>query len=301
MSRYRAIESAEVMAAVRAVVAGENALAVKCEDHLAKHFLGPKYRIMGSILPQRLLRWIIHLKSPGGYYFIITRTRHFDETLLSEIRSGVEQVVLLGAGYDSRPFRFQEELRQVKVFEIDHPGTQGRKKRLLKRIGLDSPANLRYLPIDFNRNSLQTALLEHGFSRKKKTLFLWEGVSYYLPHPAVKSVLDFVGTCARGSSIVFDYAIRDFVEKDTSTYGGKPIASWLKKIREPFLFGLNANETQQFLARHELHTVSDLGPEDLEVRHLKTKDGGLLGRTLGHLRMVHARAIGAQRARAEHG
>lgn len=293
MAHPTAIQSAEVVAAVRAAVAGEDSLAVKCEDRLAKHFLGPKHRIMASILPQRLIRSIIHLNSPGGYCFIITRTRHFDETLLSEIRSGVEQVVLLGAGYDSRPFRFQEELRQVRVFEVDHPGTQARKKRILRRIGKDSPVNLRYLPIDFNRNSFQTALSEHGFSRNKKTIFLWEGVSYYLPQPAVESVLDFVGTCSPGSSIIFDYAIRDFVEEDTRTYGGKQIASWLKKIREPFLFGLNASETQPFLAAHELHTISDLGPEDLEARHLKTKNGDLLGRTLGHVRMVHARAIGA--------
>jgi len=293
MIRSRAIQSAEVVAAVRAAVAGEDALAVTCEDRLAKHFLGCKYRIMASILPQRLIRWIIHLNSPGGYCFIITRTRHFDETLLSEIRSGVEQVVMLGAGYDSRPFRFQEELRRIRVFEIDHPGTQARKKRILRRIGKDSPVNLRYLPVDFNRNSLQTALLEHGFSRNLKTLFLWEGVSYYLPRPVVESVLDFVGACAPGSSIIFDYAIRDFVETDTRTYGGKQIASWLKKTREPFLFGLNADETPQFLAGHDLHTVSDLGPEELEARHLKTKDGGSLGRTLGHVRMVHARAIGS--------
>ncbi len=293
MSRSTAIQSAEVVAAVRAAVVGEDSLAVKCEDRLAKHFLGPKYRIVGSILPQRLLRWIVHLNSPGAYCFVITRTRHFDETLLSEIHSGIEQVVLLGAGYDSRPFRFQEELRQINIFEVDHPGTQMRKKRILEGIGKGSPVNLRYIPIDFNRNSFQTALLEHGFLRDKKTLFLWEGVSYYLPQPVVESVLDFVCACAPGSSIIFDYAIRDFVEKDTRTYGGKQVASWLKKIREPFLFGLNANETQQFLARHELDTVSDLGPEDLEARYLKTKDGDLLGRTLGHVRMVHARTIGA--------
>jgi methyltransferase (TIGR00027 family) len=70
-------------------------------------------------------------------------TRHFDEVLLSEIRAGVEQVVLLGAGYDSRPFRFRDALGDIRVFEIDHPGTQARKRRMLEEIGEPSPPNFR--------------------------------------------------------------------------------------------------------------------------------------------------------------
>ena len=132
----------------------------------------------------------MHIAAPGSYCFAITRTRHFDEILLSEIRSGIEQVVLLGAGYDSRAFRFQDELEGVSVYEIDHPGTQARKKRILEKVCKQAPRTCSYLSVDFNRQSLQTALADRGFSREKKTLFLWEGVSYYLPQPVVEGVLD---------------------------------------------------------------------------------------------------------------
>jgi methyltransferase (TIGR00027 family) len=293
MTQHAAIQSAETMAFLRAVVAGEENLAVRSEDLLAKHFLGRKYRFLIGVGVPALLRRILELAVPGSYGFAIARTRHFDEVLLSEIRAGVEQVVLLGAGYDSRPFRFRDALGNIGVFEIDHPGTQARKRRMLDEIGAASPANLSYIAADFNQQSLPEALADHGFSPDRKTLFLWEGVSYYLPRPVVEGVLDFVSGCAAGSSIVFDYATAAFINGDTSTYGGEQVARWLKKIREPFLFGLDPQETPEFLGARKLHAVSDLGPEDLATTYLKTRDGRCMGKTFGHVRMVHARTPGA--------
>lgn len=280
------------MAFLRALVAEDKDLAVRCEDHLAKHFLGLKYRLLTGIGPQALRRRLLEVVAPGTYGFAIARTRHFDDVLLSESRAGVEQVVLLGAGYDSRPFRFRDALARMKVFEIDHPGTQSRKRHMLERVKEASPANLFFIPMDFNRCSVQEALVEHGFSVEERTLFLWEGVSYYLPQQIVEGLLDFVSGCAAGSSIVFDYATKRFANGDTSTYGSKHVSRWLKKIREPFLFGLDPDETKEFLRRLKLQVVSDLGPEELEKLYLKTKEGLCLGRTLGHIRVAHARAAG---------
>src|SRR5277367_5401980 len=110
MTKHVAIQSAETMAFMRAVVSGEKDLTVKSEDRLARHFISSKYRLLISISLQSTLRRILELVVPGSYGFTIARTRHFDEVLLSESRAGIEQVVLLGAGYDSRPFRFREAL-----------------------------------------------------------------------------------------------------------------------------------------------------------------------------------------------
>jgi methyltransferase (TIGR00027 family) len=295
MTQHAAIQSAETVAFLRAVVARERNLAVRSEDRFARRFLGPKYRFLISVSLQAPLRRILELLVPGSYGFAIARTRHFDEVLLSESRT-VEQVVVLGAGYDSRPFRFQDALRNVRIFEVDHPGTQARKRRMLERAGEAGPANLTYIPVDFNQQSLEEALANRSFSPAKKTVFLWEGVSYYLPQPVVEDVLDFVSRCASGSSIVFDYATKKFVDGDTSSYGGRQVTRWLRMIREPFLFGLDPGETQKFLDARKLRTVSDLGPEDVAKAYLKTKDGRCLGKTLGHIRMVHARTTGASKS-----
>jgi methyltransferase (TIGR00027 family) len=293
MSQSAAIASAETMAFLRAVVAREDSLVVRCEDPLAALFLGAKHRLLKAIGMRGAIRRLLHIAAPGSYGFAVTRTRHFDEVLLRESHVGIEQLVLLGAGYDSRPYRFGAALTKVKIFEIDHPGTQARKRRILQRSGKSAPRNLTYIPVDFNRQSLQAALTEHGFSPQKRTLFLWEGVSYYLPQPVVEEVLDFVGGCVPGSSIVFDYALRKFVNGDTSTYGGRQIARWLKRIGEPFLFGLDPGETRGFLRQRGLTVLSDLGAEQLEQSYLKIKEGGLLQRTLGHVRIAHAATLAA--------
>ncbi len=288
MSDQMAIRSAETMAFMRAVVSGEKNLVVKSEDRLARHFLGGKYRLLVS-MSQSMLRRIVDFTVPGSYGFTIARTRHFDEILLAECRAGAEQVVLLGAGYDSRPFRFREALRSVRVFELDHPGTQARKRKMLCQTNEPIPKNLTFIPVDFTRHPLSEALEKYGFMLNKKTIFLWEGVSYYLSRPVVEGVLAYVSGCAAGSSIVFDYATKAYVDGDTSTLGGKQVARWLNSVRESFVFGLEPGDSERFLAAHDLSLVSQFGPEELADAYLKSVDGSPLGGLFGHIRMVHAR------------
>jgi methyltransferase (TIGR00027 family) len=290
MAELAAIQSAETVAALRALACDERGLSTPCHDLFAKHFLGLGKRLLLELAPRRLLRALIDRTSPGSYCFTIARTRHFDEALLAALRDGVEQVVILGAGYDSRAFRFSEALAGVRVFELDHPGTQARKKRLLASRGTGVPANVTLIGIDFAKQSFRQVLPQHGFRPDAKTLFLWEGVSYYLPEQAVDDVLSFVAGCAPGSRIVFDYALQSFVDGDVTTYGGKEIAGWLKKIGEPFLFGLNPAEAPSFLAKRGLRVASHVGPRDLERLYLATQQKEALGRTLGHVRIIEAQS-----------
>ena len=290
MAELTAIQSAETVAALRAVAGTELGLATPCRDLFAKHFLSMKSRMLLALTPQRILRTLIERAAPGSYCFTIARTRHFDEALLAGVRDGVQQVVILGAGYDSRAFRFEDELRGVKVFELDHPGTQARKKQLLAARNAELPENLTLIGIDFAKQSFRKLLPEHGFRHDLKTLFLWEGVSYYLPLQAVDDVLTFVAGCASGSSVVFDYALQSFVDGDTGTYGGEQIARWLKKIGEPFLFGLNPPDAQRFLGKRGLRVVAHVGPAELERMYLTTQRHRPLGRTLGHVRIIEAQS-----------
>ena len=287
-SKDVSIQSAHTVSVLRAIAVKEKDPAVRGSDYMAKHFLTPKYSIFVGLLPHRFLKSYVQLRAPGSYCFMLTRTRHFDNTLLNELESGIQQVVLLGAGYDTRSFRFAGQLQNVAVFEVDFPGTQQYKKKRLRETGSNLPSAVTYIPLDFNEESFSKALIRNGFSPRLKTLFLWEGVSYYLPQPVVEQVLTFVSTCAPGSSILFDYSIKSFVNGDNSTYGGRQLANWLKKIKEPFLFGLNPDETPCFLHSCGLKPLSDYGPEDFEDMYLQTSKGRLYGRTFGHIRMVHA-------------
>lgn len=286
-----AIQSAETLAALRAVADGDTSLATPCRDAFARLFLSRKNRALLDLVPGTALRGLLRMAAPGGYSFAIARTRHFDEALLAAIGDGVRQVVILGAGYDSRALRFQCELSSASVFELDYPATQARKKHMLARAGRVLPANTTLVGIDFARQSLADALASNGFAFDQTTIFLWEGVSYYLPVRAVEAVLGFVASAPAGSSIVFDYATAAFVAGDTSTYGGRQVARWLKRIGEPFLFGLDPAMAPDFLLRLGLRTVTHLCPRDLERHYLASRDGRSAERTLGHLRIIAAQSI----------
>ena len=283
------IQSAHTVSVLRAIAVKEKDPAVQGSDFLAKNFLTNKYSLFVQLLPHRLLKSYVQFRAPGSYCFMIARTKHFDRTLGQGINAGVRQVVLLGAGYDTRALRFASQLANVSVFEVDFPGTQQYKKERLRKTGSGVPSGVTFIPLDFNEEPFEKALVRNGFSPRLKTLFLWEGVSYYLEQPVVEQVLRFAGSCATGSSILFDYSIKSFIEGDQSTYGGRQMAQWLKRIKEPFLFGLHPTETGSFLHGCGLSPLSDYGPADFEQMYLQTSKGNLCGHPFGHIRMAHAK------------
>ncbi|MGH7439683.1 MAG: class I SAM-dependent methyltransferase, partial [Polyangiaceae bacterium] len=85
------------------------------DDHLAEVFLLPLYRLL--LRSPRLTRRIFDAATPGAVAYFNARTRHIDAIVREQIAAGIDQVVVLGAGFDSRSMRFGEQLGQVRVFE----------------------------------------------------------------------------------------------------------------------------------------------------------------------------------------
>jgi methyltransferase (TIGR00027 family) len=133
------------------------------------------------------------------------RTKGFDEALLDAVQNGATQVVVLGAGFDSRAYRFQSQLGNVRVMEVDYGPTQAYKRQRLGETLELIPSNVSFVPMDFTKDNLLEQLRNAGYSEQQNTFFLWEGVTYYLPESAVKDTLHFVRDhSASGSRIAFD-------------------------------------------------------------------------------------------------
>jgi hypothetical protein len=140
---------------------------------------------------------------------MIIRTRYIDERLLQAIRNGIAQFVILGAGLDTRPYRFAEQLKGKKVFEVDYQSTQELKKRRLKEILGVLPQHVSFTEIDFKKDSLSEVLSTAGYRRNEKSFFIWEGVSMYLPESAVRATLNAISADAVACS---DSVIRKIPE-----------------------------------------------------------------------------------------
>jgi len=137
----------------------------------------------------------------------LCRSAWCESALKTALRTGTNQIVLLGAGLDSFALREQALLKRYRVFEVDHPLTQADKKERISRAGWEFPENLTFVSVDFTADSLTARLLNAGFDPQKKTFFTWLGVSYYLGIEDIKALfreIALLSTC--GSTIAFDYA-----------------------------------------------------------------------------------------------
>ena len=301
MSLERAKFTAEGVAAWRAAGAREKDERVRNPDFLAVKFLGPKLYLISQFPPlAKLALWRFQKLVPGGYYFQNARTRHIDATLKQCIAAGIEQLVILGAGYDSRPYRFLDLLKEVKVFEVDHPSTQASKKENLIKILGSLPEWVTFVAMDFNTERLDVRLPENGYDATRRTFFVWEGVCMYISPEAVDETLSYVAHhSATGSSIIFDYIYRSVVEGACDYYGAREASQYVAKIGEPYTFGIQEGATEQFLAQRGFELASDLSPQQLENTYLIRQDGKLHGRADGSGGIAHAR-VKSERQSAGH-
>jgi methyltransferase (TIGR00027 family) len=197
-------------------------------------------------------------RGPGVMGFLTVRERHIDEYLKTRLADGVQQVVILGAGYDSRAYRFEEFKRSVKVFEVDHPATQQAKLKPLAKIFGAVPPHVTYVSIDFNTQTLEQRLRECGYDERAKTLFIWQGVTQYLTPEGVDNTLAFVAQhSGPGSAIIFDYmytALLDGTVKHGEVNKMRR-DRWLSN--EVLAFGIPAGTLTNFLEQRGFTQVHD--------------------------------------------
>jgi methyltransferase (TIGR00027 family) len=191
-------------ALIRALAAAETKEGLKGGDYLAEIFLPDNQRALLKTPAQR--KWAMRQQPPGMYAYLLARTFYFDHVVEQALQEKIPQIVILGTGYDSRPYRFQKLAKETKFFELDTFPTLQHKKELLQKANIAIPENVVFVPIDFNKDTFEEVFSKAGYDKHKKTLFLWEGVTMYLEPAAVDTTLRFIKTNAPvGSTVCFDY------------------------------------------------------------------------------------------------
>ncbi|MBN2168581.1 MAG: SAM-dependent methyltransferase, partial [Actinobacteria bacterium] len=205
------------------------------------------------------------------YYSLSSRTKYIDDCLERSLDESAGQVVILGAGFDARPYRFERLKRGTKVFEVDFPATQQVKiRRIEKAIGC-LPEHIKYVPVDFEQDDFGQRLFDFGYDRELKTLFIWEGVMMYLTPGAVDDTLAFVtGSSPQGSSIVFTFSRKPVKPNPVMERIINFDKNVFMKRREPFLFTVKEGELEGFLLERGLVLKEELSTSVLADRYLKT-------------------------------
>jgi methyltransferase (TIGR00027 family) len=227
-------------------------------------------------------------RAPGARTSAIARTCFIDEITRAAVRNGVRQMVILGAGFDCRAHRMPE-LRGVAVFEVDRAETQAAKRETLARTR--APVrNVRYVAVDFLRDAVSEQVTQAGWDAATPTLFVWEGVTNYLTQAAVTAMLSWMGRCAVGSTVAFTYVHRGLLDGRMSFEGGEQVMANVRKLGEPWTFGLYPDEVASFLVRCGLELVEDLGADDYRRRYLG--DAPRMLRGYGFYRLAVAKVSG---------
>jgi methyltransferase (TIGR00027 family) len=259
MDAQRSSKTAAQMAVSRAIETRAPVADRICDDPFAVQFLDSPYRVVLAARPLRaaVVRLMERLFA-GHHHYVLARTRYFDEFLANALTADVRQLVILGAGFDSRAYRFADRLRDVHVFEVDHPATSAVKRAKLMAILGELPANVAFVPVDFNRDTLGGRLAAAGYRTDQRTVFLWEGTVPYLSPAAVDDTLRFVATrSAAHSRLIFDYVIASVLDGNCELRGAATEYARMRRTPEPFVFGIAAADIVAFLAARGFRDVHD--------------------------------------------
>ena len=171
----RVSTTAESVCALRAIAAKHPDPKIRNPDYLAEKLVSAEFWRTSPLRddPDRA-------RHNPNYFWVNARTHHMDALLVEALSTGTTQVVNLGAGFDSRAYRFRERFPRVRFFELDLPAMIAAKRERVVKIFGAVPDRVVLVPTDFTTRALDEVLRDAGYARTQRTFFIWEGVTNYL-------------------------------------------------------------------------------------------------------------------------
>jgi len=272
-----------MVAGCRAFASHDPDPSIRNPDWLAEQLIGPQERALIPDTPSikaLSMPYEEGLKngSIGVCRMMLIRTRFIDERLKEAVDGGAKQIVILGAGFDSRAYRLRGLLANTRVIEVDYGPTQEYKKRRVLEVLGGFPPNLKFAPIDFTKDKLDVVLHKAGFRNDVQTFVIWEGVTYYVPEDGIRSTLQVLSKMAPGSQIAVDFMNKTFVFGDAANPRANPgFPQW----GEPWVFGIPDSTEDQFFGQYgysigKKASVTGNDP-DVAKMYLTRHDGSIYG------------------------
>lgn len=228
--------------------------------------------------------WLTKILIPGFHEHLVARTRFIDDLIIKTAADGIEQYVILGAGYDLRAHRLQLP-STLKIFEVDQPEVQNRKRSKLPE-NIPNSKNVHYVTVDFNHETMKDQLINAGFDPKKSTVFTLEGLSQYITKEAVNSTLKEIAELSKNSNstVYISYLDQLLKENPEACFGkGYPnakkkfklIQSLTARVGEPWISFYSTEEIEEMLSKNGFSLIENKILGDLNAMYFTP-----VGRTL---------------------
>ncbi len=226
-----------------------------------------RYRLLSRIVVHTVFRALrpVHTE-------IVLRARYAEDRLMDALSAGIGQYVILGAGLDSFSMRQEGISETLRIFELDHPATQAMKRDKVSSVFGGIPANLVFVPIDFETDHLDDALVRAEFDPQTPSFFSWLGTTYYLTKDAIRETLARIaGVAAPGSRVVLDYKIeRDLVAVESLPFADK-LDRFVARRGEPMISTFTPEELQDVMSGFGFAEVEDIPAGDQKRRYLNER------------------------------
>jgi methyltransferase (TIGR00027 family) len=203
-------------------------------------------------------------------WFIAMRARVAEDALAAAVAHGTTQLVVLGAGLDTYAYR-GALAQQLRIFEVDHPATQAWKRELLAKAEIQPPQTLTFVPVDFERETLDNVLAAAGFDPAKRTFFTWLGVLVYLTKDAIFATLRYIANLPGGADVVLDYSLPTASLSGDDAKTRDTIITRVAGMGEGFRTHFDPDSLRTELAGLGFRSIRDLGPQELAERFLDSK------------------------------
>lgn len=227
-----------------------------------------------------------HPAASIGRLFTAARSRIAEDALSNAVDTGIRQVVILGAGLDTFALRNPHHALPIRIYEVDHPATQARKRERLAEAHLALPPSLVFVPVDFEQDDLREQLVAAGFHHNTPAFFTWLGVVPYLTEDAIGRTLDYIASIPN-SAVVFDYMEPPEASSEDLRQIEKERTEQLKKMGERSLSRFGPESMAAILRAHGFSAIEDIAFPQIVARFGAAVQGLATG-SLG-LHVVHAK------------
>jgi methyltransferase (TIGR00027 family) len=244
-------------------------------------------RILGDDIEVSLDHARTHTSGPRMRWFIASRSRIAEDALTIAVDAGATQLVVLGAGLDTLAYRTHLAGR-LRIFEVDHPATQARKREMLAAAAIAVPETLRFVAVDFEREKLSERLEAAGFSSAERSFFSWLGVVPYLTEAAIFSTLGYMAQLPGGAEVVFDYVNPAASISVAGRIAHQALAARVAAAGERFQSYLDTASLCSKMSAAGFRHVDDIGPAELAERYFPEAEQSAPTRG-GHI--MHASTI----------
>lgn len=205
---------------------------------------------------------------------VVLRSRYAEDSLHEAVVSGVQQYVILGAGFETFAYRQPAWAAPLRIFEVDHPASQRAKVERLRLSGISLPPNLEFVSADFESASLRDILSHSSLDFAAPAFFSCLGVLVYLAKDSVKAIFQVTASFPKLSEIVFTFSQGNLTSGDER--GLRPsLAEAAATVGEPWRSYHDPDVLRRELSEIGFSQVSFLSPQEAEARYYRDRRDGL--------------------------